>query len=261
MNPYDSLPQDPLLRILSIMTILRSPQGCPWDREQTHKSLKAKLIEECYELIEAIDSEDMASMKEELGDILLHVFFHAQIAQEEGNFSFLEVLDALCTKLIRRHPHVFGTESATTTDEVHKHWEKIKKVEKPHRESLFDGIPSLLPPLLKAIKLQSRASKMHLDWTSPEGPLLKMEEELQEIKDAYKEKDLEKIKKEIGDLIFSAINFTRLLGIDPEEAIKASLLTFEKRCRFVEKELKDKANPVSPEELDKLWERAKEEYS
>ncbi|ACD83601.1 Predicted pyrophosphatase [Methylacidiphilum infernorum V4] len=260
MNPPEWLLFDPLLRVLTIMTILRSPQGCPWDREQTHKSLKSQLIEECYELLEAIDQEDPSSIKEELGDILLHVLFHAQIAQEAGKFSFWDILDNLSAKLIRRHPHVFGTQTASTTDEVYQNWEKIKKKEKPHRESLFDGIPLYLPALIKAMKLQSKASKLNLDWKDPQGPLSKMQEELDEIKEAYGEKNREKIKKEIGDLIFSAVNFSRMLGIDPEEAIKESSVVFEKRCRFIEKELKASTLPENPEDLDKLWEKAKEIY-
>ncbi|TFE66536.1 nucleoside triphosphate pyrophosphohydrolase [Methylacidiphilum caldifontis] len=260
MNQPESLPLDPLLRVLTIMTILRSPQGCPWDREQTHRSLKTKLIEECYELLEAIDQEDQFSMKEELADILLHVLFHAQIAQEEGNFSFWDVLDYLSAKLIRRHPHVFGSQSASTTDEVYKNWEKIKKEEKPDRESLFDGIPIYLPALIKAMKLQSKASKINLDWKDSQGPLSKIQEELSEIQEACKEKNEVKIKKEIGDLLFSVVNFSRLLGIDPEEALAESSLIFEKRCRFIEQELKNDSYPEASKDLDKLWQKAKEKY-
>src|ERR1700747_2994428 len=194
----------PIDRLKQIVERLRSPDGCPWDREQTHESLKPHIIEECYELIDAIDEKDDQGMEEELGDLLLQVVLHAQMASEEGRFDFDAVADVISEKLICRHPHVFGDTKLATSDAVLKQWDAIKRGEKTDRESALDGVPRGLPGLAKAQKMQSKAARGGFDWPDAVGPLEKVKEEISEIEQAGTG---EKLAEELGDLLFSVVNF------------------------------------------------------
>ncbi|VVM07807.1 partial nucleoside triphosphate diphosphatase, partial [Methylacidimicrobium cyclopophantes] len=214
---------DPAIdRLSAILARLRAPDGCPWDREQTHQSIKGQLLEECYEVLEAIDRNSPEELKEELGDLLLHVLFHAQMASERGAFTFCDVAEGLSEKLIRRHPHVFGDASAKNADEVITHWEQSKRKEKPERQSIFDGIPRELPALLRAQKYQGKASKLGLDWSDSEGPKAKIAEELEEVNRAAAEGDPKRIEEEIGDLLFAVVNLARHLHVNAECALSGA---------------------------------------
>jgi tetrapyrrole methylase family protein/MazG family protein len=257
VNPSSS---DPVIdRLNAILARLRAPDGCPWDREQTHRTIKGQLLEECYEVLEAIDRNSTQDLKEELGDLLLHVLFHSQIAREQGSFSFTEVAEGLSEKLIRRHPHVFGEASAKNAEEVTVHWERSKREEKPERKSLFDGIPRELPALLRAQKYQSKAAKLGLDWNSSDGPKAKIAEELAEVKEAVAQGDPKRIEEEIGDLLFAVVNLARHLRVNAECALSGAAGRFRSRAQFVEEELRTRPPGSAPElaELELLWERSK----
>ncbi len=248
--------------LLEIMKILRSPDGCPWDREQDHKSIKKSLIEETYEVIEAINKEDNELLCEELGDVLLQVVFHSQMANEKGNFNFADVTDGICKKLIERHPHVFGDVKADTSDQVLVNWEQIKSKSK-NRKTQTDkmlSVPRELPALMRSTKLQEKAAKVGFDWQSVDGALEKIDEEKKELEAAIKAGDKKNIEEELGDLLFSAVNVSRFVGVDAEEALTASADKFLERFSVVEK-LAEERNIEMPnaslEELDKLWEEAK----
>ncbi len=238
-----------------IMSELR--QKCPWDRKQTHESLKKYLIEEAYEVLEAIDNKDWEALKEELGDLLLQPVFHAKLAEEKGLFNIDDVVDHLCKKLIERHPHVFGEEEAKTAEEVLKNWER-RKAEK--RKSVLDGVPKALPALLRAYKLQKKAAAVGFDWKDIKDVEDKVKEEWREFWEAYKSGNLEKIEHELGDLLFALVNLARFLKIDPEEALQKANNRFIKRFSYVEKKVKESGKPWSEhtlEELDRYWEEAK----
>lgn len=243
--------------LVEIMALLRGPNGCPWDKEQTHQSLKPYLVEESYEAVEAIDHEDFSHLEEELGDILLQIVFHAQIASEEKRFEISDILAGIISKLRRRHPHIFGEASVRTAEEVRIRWEEIKKEEKG-RESALEGVSKALPALLYALSLQERASRVGFDWPSIEGVTEKVREEVDELGTAgISEAERE---EELGDVLFSLVNLSRHLGIDPEIALRKTAEKF--RTRFVHMERsalsrgKDLAE-MSLEEKDKLWEEAK----
>lgn len=249
-------------RLLKIMEQLRSERGCPWDRVQTHDTLKRYLLEETYELLEAIDNKDFKAMKEELGDLLLQIVFHSQIAKEEGHFSIDDVIDSISNKLITRHPHVFGNAKFKTAEEVLKQWDDRKKEEGKLKESILEGIPKGLPALLKAYKIQSRVSKIGFDWEKPEDVIPKIEEETEELKQAVKSGDKERIEEEVGDLLFSIVNLCRLLRVDPESCLRKTNLKFETRFRKMEKLAASKnksLKDMSLEEMDSLWEQTKSE--
>ncbi|MFC0190379.1 nucleoside triphosphate pyrophosphohydrolase [Fictibacillus aquaticus] len=245
-----------------VIAALRAPGGCPWDQKQTHSSLKKYLIEEAYEVLEAIDEEDDDHLAEELGDVLLQVLLHAQIGEEEGYFSIDDVIENTASKMIRRHPHVFGTADAKDADEVLANWEEIKKQEKGKetRESLLDGISKGLPSLMKAFSLQKKAAKVGFDWPDEQPVWDKISEELQEFKEAAS--DDERLK-EMGDILFAVVNLARFNGIDPEEALQATNRKFFNRFRFIENEL-EKAGKTPEDsdlqEMDDLWNKAKEIY-
>ena len=226
-------------RLLDVMQRLRGPDGCPWDREQTIESLKSCLIEETYEVIDAMESGDRSELKEELGDLLLQVVFQAQICDEEGAFDFNDVAQTIADKLVRRHPHVFGDAQADTPDEVIRNWEKIKKTEKggDTPRSLVEGIPRHLPALSKAHLVQKRVAKVGFEWAEIDGVVAKLEEELAEVKEAMKQKDAVAIREELGDLLFSAVNLNRYLGHDSEELLNENILKFMRRFQGVEKQL------------------------
>ena len=251
--------------LINILKHLRSPQGCMWDREQTHRSIKKNLIEESYEALEAIEECDYDSLKEEMGDLLLQVVFHSQIAEENGDFNISDTMKSIILKLIRRHPHVFSDKDVKNTDDVLANWEDIKKIERkekgPHGASIFSNIPKILPALHYAYEIQNRASRLGFDWDNKIDVLKKMEEELKELSIEIEKNDAKQnIKEEIGDMLFSIVNFCRHIDIDSEEALKGTCKKFIDRFNFMEEYAKKnnidfKDLPLS--EKDKLWDLAK----
>lgn len=242
------------------MKTLRSPGGCPWDIVQTHESLRRNLIEECYEVIEAIEAKDSKGLCEELGDLLMQIVFHARMAEEAGFFDMQEVIDGITEKLIRRHPHVFGDVSVADAVEVMVNWEKIKKQEKPERQSAIDGIPLQLPALIYAEKVQRKAAKAGFDWTEI-GPVWdKCAEEFAELREAVAEQDADHMEDEFGDLVFAVVNLARFLKVDPELALRRANKKFSRRFKAVEKKVLDSGKDWSEydlPQLDKFWEEAK----
>ncbi len=248
--------------LTDIMQTLRSPGGCPWDLVQTHKSLRRNIIEEVYEVLEAIDLEDPDLLCEELGDLLLQVVFHARMAEEAGNFSMQDVIDGVTRKLVRRHPHIFGDVQARDAGAALLSWEAMKKQEKPERTSALDGVPRGLPALMSAEKLQKKAAKVGFDWDSVAPVWDKVAEELQELREAVAEKDSGHINEELGDVLFSLVNLARFLKVDPELALMHTNCKFMHRFSHVEQRVKAEKRDwesFSLEELDAFWNEAKEE--
>ncbi|MBZ4683814.1 MAG: tetrapyrrole methylase family protein / MazG family protein [Fusobacteriaceae bacterium] len=241
--------------LIEIMKKLR--KECPWDREQTLDSLKPYLLEESYELIDAIDKRDYNELKSELGDLLLQVVFQSEIMEEENRFNIDDVIEKLNEKLIRRHPHVFKDVEVENSDEVLKNWEEIKKKEKEHldRVSALDGIPNSLPPLLRATKLQKKAKKVGFDFEKIDDVVKKLDEEILEFKEAIKNKDNKNLEEELGDIVFTLVNISRFLKIDISNALIKTNRKFEERFRFVEENLDLKNSTL--EEMDKMWEKSK----
>jgi len=236
----------------------RVRRECPWDREQTHLSIRHNLIEESYEVVESIDREDWNGLKEELGDILLHVAFHSNIAEEEREFTLREVIQGISDKLIRRHPHIYGDEKAKTTGEVIENWEKLKM--KEGRESLLDGIARELPALLRAHRLTARASTVGFDWKRKEDAWKKVTEEIDELHHAVDEGNSRRIEEEFGDLLFGLVNYARFIDVNPENALRRSIDKFITRFHYIEKKLKERGKDIhssSLEEMDGLWNEAK----
>ncbi|WP_456397246.1 nucleoside triphosphate pyrophosphohydrolase [Desulfurobacterium sp.] len=249
--------------LVKIIETLRSENGCPWDRKQTYETLLPYLLEETYEYIDAVKEKDYENMKEELGDILLQVIFHSQIAKEEEKFSIDEVVDEICRKLIFRHPHVFGDrKDIKDARDVLKAWDEFKKAEGKKRKSLFDGIPKSLPPIERALKIQKRAAKTGFDWNNIKDVLEKVKEELRETENAIGKGDKEEIEEEIGDLLFALVNLARFANVDPAVALHRTnekfIKRFSKMESLAEKEGK-KLSKMSLKEMDKLWESAKKE--
>ncbi len=248
--------------LTTIMATLRSSQGCPWDREQTHTTLKPYLIEETFELIDAIDMGDDCLLVEELGDVLLQVVFHCQLAQEENRFDLQSVAQCCCEKLIRRHPHVYGQSQVKNTTEVLKQWEEIKQGEKNtlNQPSLLDGIPKSLPVLIRSEIIQKKAAQVGFDWKTDKDIINKIEEELLEVKAALtSENDIE-IQEEIGDLLFAVVNLARFREISAEESIRNSLQKFVKRFKHIESQIQAAGNNFSDysiSDLERLWQNAK----
>ncbi|MFC1538054.1 nucleoside triphosphate pyrophosphohydrolase [Candidatus Latescibacterota bacterium] len=251
--------------LVTIMKTLHSPGGCPWDSEQTHESLRPYLIEEAYEVIEAIDSGSDEHLAEELGDVLLQVVFHAQIAASEGRFTIDDVLIGIIDKLKRRHPHVFGDTIVENSGEVLKNWEEIKRKEKRGKKtdgSVLDGLPKKLPALIKARRIQEKVSRVGFDWEKSEEIMLKIDEELAELKKAGRSNDRDAIEEEIGDLLFSVANYARFVSLCPEDALRKTIDKFQKRFRYIEQELPKrgkKLGEASLEEMDELWEEIKQQ--
>lgn len=247
--------------LLDIMKQLRAPDGCPWDREQNHESLLEYLIEESSEYIDAVQQKDLEGMCEELGDVLLQVVFHAQLAKEAGTFTIEDVIQGVSAKMVRRHPHVFGDTHVDTSDEVLDRWEKIKATEKEKAPtSLMDGMAESLPALSRSDKMQKRAAKAGFDWPSPEPIYQKMNEELEELKTAVEQKDQDAIEDEMGDVLFTAVNLARAYGVQPELALRRANKKFESRFREVEKQASaQEMKKMNLDELDQLWERAKKQ--
>lgn len=243
-----------------IITLLRSENGCPWDKEQTHESIRRNFIEEVYEVIEAIDEKNTEHLKEELGDVLMQVIFHTDIEDELGNFNLDDVADNACKKLILRHPHVFGSTSAENSDEVLVNWEKIKREEK-HQATVTDSLNAVaksLPALWRAEKVQKKAAKAGFDWRDISGAVDKLQEELDELKEAIKTGT--GAEEELGDLLFSAVNAARFLNTDPEDALNLSCDKFINRFALLERAASDngrKCEDMTLEELDALYEDAK----
>lgn len=249
-------------KIVKVMERLRGEGGCPWDREQTRESLKPFLLEEAYEVLEAIEEKDVELLKEELGDLLLQVVFHAQIAKERGEFAIEEVLSALTDKLVRRHPHVFGNTKVETTREVLARWEELKNQEKRNkkRKSVLDGVPKQLPALIRANQLQSRAARVGFDWTELKPVWQKVQEEMEELEHSIKEEQPRSIQAELGDLLFALVNIARFLKVDPEEALRKTNERFTERFHSMEKQAKKSRRSLSAmslDEMDRMWEEAK----
>jgi MazG family protein len=247
----------PVDRLLKIVAQLRSPSGCPWDREQTHQSLKPHLLEECYELIDAIDAGDDAELKEELGDLLLQVVLHSQMAAEENRFTMDEVASVIADKLVHRHPHVFGEMHLPNSEAVLNQWDKIKRAEKTYRLSALDGVPKGLPALARAQKIQGKAARVGFDWSDAQGPLEKIHEELCEVETTHEAR----LEEEIGDLLFSVVNFARKKNLDAEQALNRATAKFASRFRAMEQLAKERGleiGSLSLEKMDEFWERIKQ---
>ena len=246
--------------LVEIMHILR--RECPWDRKQTHESIKDLMVEEIYEAIEAIDNDDKDSLKKELGDILLHVVFHSEMAEQEGYFSIGDVIQAIQEKLIIRHPHVFGDTQADDSDSVKQNWESLKMEEK-ERKSVLQGVPATLPGLIRAQRMQEKAGAVGFDWKKWREAWKKLEEELDEFKEAADHQTPEEAKDEFGDLLFSIVNVGRLLGLDAEDSLRQTNNKFQRRFNYIEKKLADRQlapSQVDLAEMDKLWNQAKETH-
>jgi len=249
-------------KLVEVMKRLRAPGGCPWDREQTLQSLKPCLLEETYELLEAMDGEDLALHVEELGDVLLQVVFQCAIREEEGLFAFDDVARTLAEKLVRRHPHVFGDAVADSSGQVLRNWEAIKQAEKgkkPDRSAL-DGVPATLPALLKAQRMQAKASRVGFDWEDASGATEKIAEELEELREAAAAGDRQQLTDEVGDLLFSVVNYCRFLEIDAEGALEGSNRKFSRRFREVERRVREQGRTLKEctlAELDAVWDAVK----
>lgn len=255
-NSYD------MLDLIEIMRILREPGGCPWDAEQTHESIKKNLIEETYEVIEAINKNDKELLCEELGDLLMQVVFHAQMEKEEGSFEFNDITDGICKKLIERHPHVFGEVAVSGVDDVLTNWDAIKRKSKGQKTTTqsMNSVPRELPALMRATKLQKKAADAGFDWSEVSGALDKLEEEIAELRQAIGNNDCENMSEELGDVLFSAVNVSRFIKADAEEALTAANDKFLARFTKVEALARERnidMKSSSLEELDRLWDEAK----
>lgn len=270
-------------KLVDLMAALRAPNGCPWDRKQTHESLKPYLLEETYEVLDTIDQQDRKKLPEELGDVLLQVLFHSQIASEAGAFTIDDVLDQLSDKLIRRHPHVFpnGSNDPTPTnaEQVVARWEDIKRAERQaagRPESVLDGVPNTLPALLRAYQIQARASRVGFDWTHDQAGfdqvLNKIDEEIRELRmalrlppsDGTTTARQQEIAAEFGDVLFSLVNLARFVKVNPEDALRVSINRFVERFQFIEQQASSSGrtvNDLSIEEMNRLWEEAKKQQA
>ncbi len=239
----------------------RVRKECPWDREQTHSSIRHSLIEEAYEVVESIDLQQSDELKKELGDILLHVVFHSNISEEEGEFTLEDVIDAISRKLIFRHPHVFGDSKVNDSAEVKQRWEKLKFLE--GRTSLMDGVPKELPALLRAHRIQEKASKVGFDWEKKEAAWKKVNEEIRELKKEIKSGSQDSVESEFGDLLFALVNYSRFINVNPEIALRGSIDKFITRFRYIEARIKAMGKDIHSstlEEMDMLWEESKSRH-
>ena len=236
----------------------RLRKECPWDRDQTHSSIRHSLIEEAYEVVEAIDHHNLEDLRKELGDLLLHVVFHSNIAEENNEFTLAEVIEGITGKLIFRHPHIFGDTKVSGAEEVKRNWEKLKMQE--GRESVMDGVPKELPALLRAHRLQDKASKVGFDWEKKEDAWKKVDEEMHELHRAIDEGAQDAIEAEFGDVLFALVNYSRFIRVNPEDALRRTVDKFTTRFRHIERRLQDSGKDVHSstlEEMDKLWEESK----
>ncbi len=246
--------------LVNIVEKLRSPEGCPWDKEQTHESLLPYFLEEAYEVIESVELKDWETLKEELGDVLLHILLQAKIADETNKFNISDSLEGINNKLVNRHPHVFGDDNIDASVEAKQNWEDIKHVEKK-RKSRLDGVPNKLPALVRAQRLQEKASYAGFDHDNIEDAWEKLNEELNELKSAQEKKDIENIKEEIGDVLFSVVNLSRFFDIPAEDMLRKTNRKFITRFQTIERELKEKGKKLENsnlEEMEKIWEKSKE---
>ncbi len=245
--------------LVQIMYKLRI--DCSWDKVQTFDSIKAATLEEAYEVVEAIDNKDFDELKNELGDLLLHIVFHSVIAEEQNLFSISDVIDSIKEKLVRRHPHVFGNVEVKNNKEIESNWEKIKMQE--GRKSILDGIPKTLPELHKSARMQEKVSKVGFDWQNKEDVWQKVLEEIEEMHESEKSGDKDLLEQEIGDVFFALINYSRFLGINPENALRRTNKKFINRFNYIEKQLKKKGKSITDsnlKEMDKYWEESKKYY-
>ena len=251
-------------RLLGIMDRLRGPGGCPWDREQTLRSLRPYVLEETYEVLEAIDAGDSREHCEELGDLLLQIVFQAQLAKEEGQFDFADVAQAISNKLVSRHPHVFGDADVKDAEGVLRQWAALKREEKKAKgrgESVLEGVPKEMPALARADRLTEKASRIGFDWPDPAGARAKVDEELRELDEAIATGDREALVHELGDVLFAVANLSRKLGLPPEEALRGSVSRFIARFEHIERELARRGvahGGATLTEMDALWNEAKE---
>ncbi len=253
------MPNHTFPELLEIMKRLR--KDCPWDREQTNDSIKGHTIEEAFEVVEAIDDGNDAELRSELGDLLLHVVFHAQIAADEGRFDIDDVLQAIIEKLVRRHPHIYGDVEVSDASDVKKNWEQIKMAE-GGRDSVIDGVPKALPALLRAHRMQDKASKVGFDWNSRGDVWKKVLEEIHELEEVMQRRDQAGIEDEFGDVLFSLVNYARFLNVNPEDALRKTITKFSHRFRYLERRMKEEGKDIehsSLEEMDVYWEEAKSE--
>ena len=245
--------------LLNIMELLRAPDGCPWDRVQTHQSIRANMLEEAYEAADAIDRMDMDNLKEELGDVLLQVVFHASLARQAGAFTFDDVVDGICKKLVYRHPHVFGTARAGDPEGALSAWDAKKRTEKGQTTTgdAMDSVARALPALTRASKLQNKAARAGFDWKDVSPALDKLSEELEELKEAVRENS--NVEEELGDLLFAAVKVGRFVGVDGESALQKACEKFIRRFRAVERLAGGALDGLDVPALEALWRRAKEE--
>lgn len=248
-----------LEELIEVIRRLRAPDGCQWDREQTHQSLKPNMLEEAYEAVDAMDDNDMVHLKEELGDVLLQVVLHAQIASEKGDFNIEDVAQGIKDKLIHRHPHVFGNQTVSSTDEILANWEKLKAEEKKHRKSAMDGISKSQSALMTAQKISKKAVKTGFEWPSEDSLYKCVFSEFDEFKEACQEQDKNHMEEELGDILFAVVNLARWNKIDAEQALLKSNKKFEKRFRKMEELATKPLEDYSFEEFDQLWKQAKKE--
>ena len=260
---FRSLGASPYERITGLMRRLRDPKsGCPWDREQTFATIAPYTIEEAYEVGDAIERRDMGDLKEELGDLLLQIVFHAQMADEENSFNFDDVCDTLVTKMIARHPHVFGDHKDEDIAAQTENWENLKALERDQKStdttSILDGVALALPALMRAVKLQKRAARVGFDWAEPEQILDKVTEEAAEIIDAQRQgESQDRIEDEVGDLLFVVTNLARKLDVDPEQALRRTNTKFTKRFQYIEQNSGSDIQDLSLDHMEKLWTEAK----
>ena len=247
--------------LVALMTKLRGPDGCPWDRKQTFESLKPFIVEESYEVVDAIDKNDRSALAEELGDFLLQAVFVAEIAREEGSFDIGDVITAIHNKLVRRHPHVFGDVEAKDAEQVLVNWEKLKNEErKAENKSVLAGVPQSLPALLKASRLTEKAARVGFDWRRAEDVFAKIDEEVHELHDAIDGKNPQDIHEEIGDLLFSIANIARKLDVNAEEALQSANRKFMRRFESMERSVRGEGrnlDQLTLEQMDALWDEAK----
>jgi len=257
-NIREQLPDDKFRALVKILEILRAPEGCPWDRKQTHKSLVAHLLEETHEVVEAIDEEDPEALKGELGDLLMHIIFQAEISKEEGDFEVDDVLEGIIAKLIRRHPHVFGDTEVSGEEDIIKNWEQIKLEE--GRDSVIDGVPKSLSALIRAHRLQQKASQVGFDWDDAKPVWEKVHEELDELKEVIQSNEPERIEEEFGDLLFSLVNLSRFLKVNPEDALRGTINKFITRFQEIERNVHEEnlnMEEMTLAELDERWDAIK----
>jgi tetrapyrrole methylase family protein / MazG family protein len=241
-----------------VQIVRRLRRDCPWDRKQTHRSLRHSLLEETYEVLEALDRNDRTELRQELGDLLLHIVLQATIAEQSGEFALQEVIAGESRKLVRRHPHVFGTRKVRNAADVLQAWERLKMEE--GRSSVLDGVPGAMPALLRALRVQQRAGKVGFDWEDEDQVWAKVREEVEEVRESLRQRDRKKREEEFGDLLFALVNYARFFSINPEHALRGTIDKFERRFRYIERELTRRGKSVHDstlQEMDALWNEAK----